>query len=118
MEIFPLRVKEKNTHRIKSENLCYLPNHFVQDRFDLQRLTGGSGHIVQRREIAVPVFAFLEKPRVLDGNHGLVGKGFKQFDLRIREGTNFQTANQNGADRNASRSNGTASVVRCPINSW
>src|SRR4030095_14021752 len=99
MEIFPLRVEKKNAHRIKSENLGYLPNHFVQDRFDLQRTTSGSGHVLQRREIAVAVFAFLEKPRVLDGNHGLVGKGFKQFDLHVGERPNFQTTNQNGADR-------------------
>ena len=28
----------------------------------------------------------LEQPRVLDGDHGLVGEGFDQFDLLIGEG--------------------------------
>ena len=28
----------------------------------------------------------LEQPHVLDGDHGLVGEGFEQFDLRRGEG--------------------------------
>src|SRR5262245_35224412 len=99
MEIFPLRVEKKNAHRIESENLRDLPYHFVQDRLDLQRPAGGGSHVMQRREIAVARLAFFEKPGVFDSDHRLVGKGFKQFDLSTREGTNLQTANQNGADR-------------------
>src|SRR5262245_33250399 len=99
MEIFPLRIEKKNAHRIKSENLRDLPYHFVQDRLDLQRPAGGGSHGVQRCEIAVAALALFEKPGVFDSDHRLIRESFKQFDLRVREGTNFQTANQNGADR-------------------
>ena len=32
----------------------------------------------------------LERPRVLDGEHGLVGEGLSQLDLLCREGTLLQ----------------------------
>ena len=32
---------------------------------------------------------FLEQPHVLDGDHGLVGEGFKQLDLRRGEGAHL-----------------------------
>ena len=32
---------------------------------------------------------FLEQPHVLDGDHGLVGEGFEQLDLRRSEGAHF-----------------------------
>ena len=37
---------------------------------------------------------FFEQPHVLDGDHRLIGKGFKQFDLLIGEGTNLRSPNQ------------------------
>ena len=32
---------------------------------------------------------FLEQPHVLDGDHGLIGEGFEQLDLRRGEGTHL-----------------------------
>ena len=32
---------------------------------------------------------FLEQPHVLDGDHGLIGEGFEQLDLRRGEGAHL-----------------------------
>ena len=56
---FILRIEEKNTHRIESENICNFLYHLVQDRLDLQGLAGGGGHITKRREVAVARFELL-----------------------------------------------------------
>ena len=34
-------------------------------------------------------FEFLEQPHVLDGDHGLIGEGFEQLDLRRGEGAHL-----------------------------
>ena len=41
------------------------------------------------REVAVAFLQFFEQPHVLDGDHGLVGEGFEQLDLRRGEGTHL-----------------------------
>ena len=40
---------------------------------------------------------FLEQPHVLDGDHGLVGEGFEQLDLRRGEGRTIGPANADHA---------------------
>ena len=42
---------------------------------------------------------FLEQPNVLDGDDGLVGEGFEQFDLSVRERTHFNAAYNDDTDR-------------------
>ena len=37
-------------------------------------------------QFCVALLQFLEQPHVLDGDHGLVGEGFKQFDLLFVKG--------------------------------
>ena len=34
-------------------------------------------------------FKFVEQPHVFDGDHGLIGEGFEQLDLRRSEGAHF-----------------------------
>ena len=58
VEDFSLRIEEKNTHRVESENICNFLYHLVQDRLDLQGLAGGGGHIIKRHEVAVARFEF------------------------------------------------------------
>ena len=41
---------------------------------------------------------FLEQPHVLDGDHGLVGEGFKKLDLRRGEGANLDATRVKGSD--------------------
>ena len=41
------------------------------------------------RQLARSRFEFLEQPHVLDGDHGLVGEGFEQLDLRRGEGAHL-----------------------------
>ena len=40
----------------------------------------------------------LKQPHVLDGDHGLVGEGFEQLDLRRGKGTHFDAAREQSAD--------------------
>ena len=44
---------------------------------------------------------FFEQPHVLDGDHRLVGEGFKQGDLLVGEWLHLQTANSNDTNGNA-----------------
>jgi len=37
-------------------------------------------------EIARLGLNLIEQPRILDGDHGLVGKSFQEIDLALREG--------------------------------
>jgi hypothetical protein len=58
---------------------CYYPEDIAAPGLVCQRLgeiTGFRLHLV-------------EQPRVLDGDHGLVGKGLKQLDVMICERTGF-----------------------------
>ena len=52
--------------------LAMTPKNFTRGSLLLQRL-----------------FEFLEQPHVLDGDHGLVGEGFQQLDLRRGEGAHL-----------------------------
>ena len=54
---------------------------------------GAAGLVGQRlREIARPGLHFVEQPRILDGDHGLVGKGPEQLDVMRCERTGFPSA--------------------------
>ncbi len=52
------------------------------------------------RQLAGARFQFLEQPHVLDGDHGLVGEGFKELDLLIGKRTNFRSADDDRTDGN------------------
>ena len=52
-------------------------------------------------EVPVAFLQFLEEPDVLNGDHGLVRKGFQKRDLLVREWTDLSSANKNHPDRNS-----------------
>jgi len=53
----------------------------------LQFAPGGAGRSVGLLQIP-------EEARIFDGDHGLVGKGFEQPDLTVREGADLHPSNQ------------------------
>ena len=69
----------------------------IQYRLNIRRRAGDDTQNFARRslllqglgEIAVALLQFFEQPHVLDGDHRLVGEGFKQLDLRRGEGAHF-----------------------------
>src|SRR5262249_31548745 len=50
------------------------------------------------RQFARSRLKFLEQSDVLDGNHCLIGEGFKQFYLSFRKWPDFSSANKNRTD--------------------
>ena len=70
------------THRIFGHN--------IEHRLNIRRRTGDNAQDFTRRCLLLQRFLqFLEQPHVLDGDHGLVGEGFKQLDLRRGEGAHL-----------------------------
>ena len=62
----------------------------VQHRLNIRRRAGDDTQNFTRRGLLFQRFLeFVEQPHVFDGDDGLVGEGFKQFDLRRGEGTHF-----------------------------
>ena len=55
---FNLRIEEKNTHRVETENVYNFLYHLFEDRLDLQGVAGSGGHIIKRREVLVARFEF------------------------------------------------------------
>ena len=49
-------------------------------------------------QFCVALLEFFEQPDVLDGDHGLIGKGFKKRDLFIGKRTRFSTTKYNDPD--------------------
>ena len=80
----------------------------IQDRLDIGRRAGDytqdltRGRLLLERlsEFTIAHLLLVKKPCVLDGDHGLVRKGFKQFDLPVRERTDFPSADMNGTNGN------------------
>ena len=72
----------------------------VEGRADrLTDLTQSSQFPNRLRQLARSRLQFLEQPHVLNGDHSLVGEGFEERDLFLREGSNFRAPNQNSANR-------------------
>src|SRR4029434_81849 len=46
-------------------------------------------------QFCVALLEFLEQPYVFNRDHGLIGEGFKQFNLLIREWTNLSSEDHN-----------------------
>ena len=71
-------VRATNAHRIFG--------HCVQHWLNVRRRAGDDAQNFTGRSLLLQRFLeFLKQPHVLDGNHRLVGKGFKQLDLRWSE---------------------------------
>ena len=52
-------------------------------------------------QFCVALLDLFEQPHVLDGDHRLICKGFKELDLLVREGPDFRSANLNRPDGNS-----------------
>ena len=63
-------------------------------------------------QFCVAFLEFFEQPDVLDGDDGLIGKGFEKSDLLLRERTNFRSANHDRADRHPLAQQRVTSTVR------
>ena len=53
-------------------------------------------NLARRRLLLQGLLEFLEQPNVLDGDHGLIGEGFQELDLRRGEGTNLDATRESG----------------------
>src|SRR5215471_13877151 len=62
---------------------------------DLQNVGGGRLLFQGFCQLARPRLNLLEKPCVLDGDHGLVSKGLKQRDLLVREWAHLRASDSN-----------------------
>ena len=78
----------------------------IQHRLDIRRRAGDHAQYFTRRglllqcfgEITIARLLLVNKPRVLDRDHRLIGEGFEQLDLPVRERTDLSSANMNSAD--------------------
>ena len=62
----------------------------IQHRLNIRRRAGDDTQDFTRRRLLLQrLLEFLEQPHVLDGDHGLVGEGFKELDLRRGEGAHL-----------------------------
>ena len=52
-------------------------------------------------QFCVALLNLFEQPHVLDGDHGLGGKGFEKLDLFIGKGSDLAPANMYSSDRNS-----------------
>ena len=58
------------------------------------------GLLFQRLRSHVARLLLVKQPHILDGDYRLVGKGFKQFNLPIRERTDLSSADMNSTNGN------------------
>src|SRR5262245_56127968 len=86
-----------------------LCNH-VQYWLDIRRRTGDDAENLARRglllqcfgEIAIARLLLVNKSRVLNRDHRLIGEGFEQLDLTVGKRADLSSANLNSADGHAS----------------
>ena len=79
----------------------------VEDRLHVRRRAADDAEHLGRcrlmlqglAQFCVALLSSLNKPHVLDGDHGLVGEGFEKRDLLVGKRTNFRSANTNRSDR-------------------
>src|SRR5262245_36411677 len=66
---------------------------YVQHRLNVGRRAGNDAQdFTCRRLLLQRLLEFVEKPHILNGDHGLVCEGLKQLDLRRGEGTRLDVA--------------------------
>ena len=67
-----------------------MSRHGVQHRLNVRRRAGDDAQDFARRCLLLQRFLeLLEQPHILDGDHGLIGEGFKKLDLRRGEGAHL-----------------------------
>src|SRR5262245_1967722 len=78
---------------------CVFSN-YIQHRLNISRRAGNRPQDFTRRSLLLQrLFKFIEQSDIFDGNNRLVGKSFKQFDLRRGKGaqldpTRSETSNK------------------------
>ena len=98
---------ESQHHVINPTNPRGALDDGVEDRLHVRgRAADDAEHLGRCRlmlqglaQFCVALLEFLEQPHVFDGDDRLCGKGFKQLDLLVGEGTNFRAANKDSSDR-------------------
>src|SRR6185295_14740606 len=94
---------EPQPHVINPANLCRALDDGVEDRLHIcGRAADDAEHLGRRRlmvqrlaQLRVALAEFLEQADVFDGDDGLIGEGFKKFDLFFCERSHFQPAYEN-----------------------
>ena len=84
-------------HQCDDQRVCRIAQprgilrHHIQDRLNVCRRAGNDAQISLVAVCCSKLdhLQFLEQPDVLDGDHGLVGEGLKELDLRRSEGTHL-----------------------------
>ncbi len=100
-------VTKKHIAEIRSADTGCVLQHGLENRLkiagraadDLEHV-GGGGLLLQRfRKIVGALAQFVEQPRVLDGDDGLLGKVGDQLDLLVGERTDLVPEDGDGADK-------------------
>src|SRR4029077_19428568 len=102
-------IAESQQHVINPTNPSGALHDSVEDRL---HVGGGAAddaeHLRRRRlvfeglaQLCVALFELFKQTDVFDGDDGLVGEGFQQFDLLVRERPNFHPPNCDNTDRDA-----------------
>ena len=98
---------ESQHHIINPTNLRGALDNGVEHRLHVgRRAADDAEHLGRRRlmlqglaQFCIALLQFFEQPHVLDGDDGLVGEGFQQSDLLLREWADCGAPDQNNADR-------------------
>src|SRR5215510_10077417 len=93
---------------IDPADLCRALDDGVEHRLHVRRRAADDAqHLGRYRlmlqsftQFCVALLEFLEQPYVFNRDHGLIGEGFKQLSLLIREWTNLSSKDQNRPNRN------------------
>src|SRR5215470_898036 len=99
---------------IDPANLCGALDDGVEDRLHVRRRAADDAEHLGRcrlmlqglTQFRVALLDLLEQSHVLDGDDGLVGKGFEKGDLLFGERTDLQTSNEDRSGGNASSEQG------------
>src|SRR5262245_64236760 len=97
---------ESQHHVINSTNASSTLNNGVEHRLHVRRRAADDAkHLGCCRlmlqclpQFRIALLDLLEQPHVLDGDHRLIGEGFKQFYLSWRKWPDLSSANKNRTD--------------------
>ena len=81
------RRRDRSSASSASHNCGRIFGNRIQHWLNIRRRAGDDAQDLTRRRLLLQrLFELVEQPHVLDGDHGLVGEGFQQLDLRRGEG--------------------------------
>src|SRR5215831_5871189 len=115
-----LRLFRAEARRVAEHHLGQ-PDDGIERRAQLVAHAGDELRLVLARlcQLAARVLDFLEQPHVLDGDHGLIGKGGDQLDLLVRERPHDRTRQHEHADRvSFAQQRNREHGARRPVLSW